>query len=78
MLLPERGLEGCQHDSSPGFAGSRLLDVVLGHSNPTAKAATGQWVTNQPGVSEEAVTRQVWVLPRSDISSAGVMQRSQQ
>jgi len=32
---------------------------------------TGRWVTDQPGVDEEAVAWQVWVLPRSDISSAG-------
>ena len=38
----------------------------------------GRWVTNQPGVDEEAVARQVWVLPRSDVSSAWVMQQSQQ
>ena len=70
MLSPEKYLEGCQHDSPPRFAGSQLSDVVLGHSNPTGPAyADG--VTNQPGVDEEAVSRQLWVLPRSDISSAG-------
>ena len=78
VLSPERYLEGCQHDSPPGFAGSQLSDMVLGHSNPTAKATTGRWVTDQPGVDEEAVAWQVWVLPRSDVSSAWVMQQSQQ
>ena len=37
-----------------------------------------RWATDQPGVDEEAVARQVWVLPRSDVSSAWVMQQSQQ
>jgi len=52
--------------------------LVWDHSSPTAKALGGRWVTNEPGVDEEVVTRQVWVLPCSDVSSWVVMQRSQQ
>ena len=52
--------------------------MVWDHSSPTAKALGGRWVTNEPGVDEEVVTRQVWVLPCSDVSSGVVMQRSQQ
>jgi hypothetical protein len=90
--LPDSsGNEGEVGDSSPGFARSWTPGRLqcrrggydgcwirsLGHS-ARPQRHDRQWVTNQPGVSEEVVTRQVCVLPCSDISSATVMQRSQQ
>ena len=77
MLLPERCLEGCQHHPPPALPGPSCRiwcwATVTRPQRPNCR-----WATDQPGVDEEAVARQVWVLPRSDVSSAWVMQQSQQ
>ena len=78
MLLPERCLEGCQHDSPPALPGPGVGSYVGTTVVRPQRPSSGQWVTNEPGVDEEAVTRQVWVLPCSDVSSGVVVQRSQQ
>ena len=78
MLLPERCLEGCQRDSPPALPGPGVGSYVGTTVVRPQRPSSGQWVTNEPGVDEEAVTRQVWVLPCSDVSSGVVVQRSQQ
>ena len=74
-----RGVSKAVSTTLPRLCQVPGLDHLLwDHSSPTATVLEGRWVTKEPGVDEEVVTRQVWVLPCSDVSSGVVMQRSQQ
>ena len=74
-----RGVSKAVSTTLPRLCQVPGLDHLLwDHSSPTATVLEGRWVTKEPGVDEEVVTRQVWVLPCSDVSSGVVVQRSQQ